>query len=699
MFQNLKKDQKNKGLKKINSKRKGVKNSLSFVFLLIFSIIFSCSFVDIVKADVLNSYSKVLGDTLTATEWNNLNSDFLKSYTSDTMEGVLNILLTGGSNAELKIQSIGGENQHWGIYHDRGTEDLRFWNNNITGEKNLLTLTNDGKVGVGTTTPAYTLDVEGTINADNLYIGGTPFSGGLWSAVGADIYYNSGNVGIGTTTPSEVLDVVGKISINNGGNSVFLGEGAGFSDIAGSFSYSNIGIGYQALYNSQGHDNSANGYRALYTNVWGSHNTANGSNSLYFNTDNYNTANGSNSLYSNTTGSHNTASGYNSLSSNTTGRYNIAIGSYSGMLTVNGGEGDSYYRTGDGGVFLGYNTKPLNDGDQNEIVIGYNTTGLGSNSVVLGNNDITKTILKGSVGIGTTNPNVSVGLDVQEGTGHSILAGNLKIGNVATPEATTDAVNKAYVDDNFIPSAGGTGGAGAGFVQGGNTFGTAAVLGTNDNYGLSFETNGSVKMNISPTGNVGIGIGTVFASNSLEVNGRLKLYNGVQGKIFIGNMAGEGNLSTGTGDYNIAIGDYALHDNSDGDRNIAIGSQSLYSNTASRNIAIGADSLQINYTGASNTAIGVQSLTSNWSGLHNIAIGDNALGGNSSGSYNIALGNYAGQSIISGANNQTGNYNLFLGYDTRPLADGDQNEIVIGYNATGIGSNSVVLGNDSITKT
>jgi len=42
------------------------------------------------------------------------------------------------------------------------------------------------------------------------------------------------------------------------------------------------------------------------------------------------------------------------------------------------------------------------DGTDNEIVIGYNAIGNGSNSVTLGNDDITTTILKGSVGIGTS---------------------------------------------------------------------------------------------------------------------------------------------------------------------------------------------------------------------------------------------------------------------------------------------------------
>ena len=50
---------------------------------------------------------------------------------------------------------------------------------------------------------------------------------------------------------------------------------------------------------------------------------------------------------------------------------------------------------------IGYNTKPLADGDTNEIVIGANAIGNGSNTVTLGNDNIVKTFLKGSVGIDT----------------------------------------------------------------------------------------------------------------------------------------------------------------------------------------------------------------------------------------------------------------------------------------------------------
>ncbi len=43
------------------------------------------------------------------------------------------------------------------------------------------------------------------------------------------------------------------------------------------------------------------------------------------------------------------------------------------------------------------------------------------------------------------------------------------------------------------------------YKQGGNSFGTTAILGTNDNQALSLETNGSEKVRIDTNGNVGIG--------------------------------------------------------------------------------------------------------------------------------------------------------------------------------------------------
>jgi LysM repeat protein len=60
--------------------------------------------------------------------------------------------------------------------------------------------------------------------------------------------------------------------------------------------------------------------------------------------------------------------------------------------------------TPDNSIYLGNETRASADGETDEVVIGSNAIGNGSHSITLGHTSITKTILRGNVGIGTTAP-------------------------------------------------------------------------------------------------------------------------------------------------------------------------------------------------------------------------------------------------------------------------------------------------------
>jgi hypothetical protein len=105
-----------------------------------------------------------------------------------------------------------------------------------------LVLKNNGNVGIGTTSPAYKLDIAGALrlqpssaptgangviyydsteNKFKCYQNGTWVDcigagggGGYWAASGTNIYNtNTGNVGIGTTSPAYKLDVSGDLRV------------------------------------------------------------------------------------------------------------------------------------------------------------------------------------------------------------------------------------------------------------------------------------------------------------------------------------------------------------------------------------------------------------------------------------------------------------------------------------------------------
>ena len=244
------------------------------------------------------------------------------------------------------------------------------------------------------------------------------------------------------------LEVHGRISVVDPYNrySTFIGFESGMNYV-GDPSSGNTGVGYQALKdNTDGKTNTAVGRTALTANTTGEGNTTVGHGSMVTNTTGeFNTAMGISAMNSNTLGKyntsigastmqyvsqhdHNTAVGFQALSRAvseqntalgsragrwfTTGEHNTVIGSYAGeRLAGNSGfDGDrntligQYAGTGildgDNCIMIGSLTTSGNSAgipSINQIVIGNDAISKGDNTVVLGNNNVVETHLKGVV--------------------------------------------------------------------------------------------------------------------------------------------------------------------------------------------------------------------------------------------------------------------------------------------------------------
>jgi hypothetical protein len=134
-----------------------------------------------------------------------------------------------------------------------------------------------------------------------------------------------------------------------------------------------------------------------------------------------------------------------------------------------------------------------------------------------------------------------------------------------------------------------------------------------------------------------------------------------------------------------------------GDVFIGIGAGN--SSTGANVTALGVNSLRSNTSGSHNTSFGHTALFSITTSAANTAMGSLALINLTSGDNNIAFGFNSGRYISSGANLTISNSSLFIGNGTRPDADNQTNQIVIGNAAIGAGSNTATLGNTSIVKT
>ena len=335
------------------------------------------------------------------------------------------------------------------------------------------------------------------------------------------------------------------------------------------------------------------------------------------------------------TGTGNTATGYNALSSNTTGDYNTALG-----YTADVGAGNL----------------------TNATALGYGALVTASNTIQLGNTSVIEIKTSGTITAGAiTIPNI-------DGTANQVLktdgSGVLGWATVSSGASAIDGLSDAKLE--------------------GTNF-TGSML-------LGHQTTGTLN---GAEYNVGVGLDALDAITSGDYNTAIGYEALTANTIGSSNNAfGTGSLKSNTsGIDNVAIGYNALNSNTNGSYNVAIGRDALQSQNYGGwgNIAVGNNSLRLNASGSHNTAIGWGSLRHSSTAINNSAVGYESLYKITTGISNVALGWRAGWHL------RTGDQNIIIGYQANTSLNNSVNETVIGSNLTGLGSNTITLGNADVT--
>jgi len=461
--------------------------------------------------------------------------------------------------------------------------------------------------------------------------------------------------------------------------------------------------------NTTGVDNS------FFGNLAGNLNTSGQSNSFF----------GSSAGFSNTTGTGNIYIGVASGRSNTSGGSNLFFGNSSGRFIA---DGTTLNTISNQSIFLGVSTKAAANNQTNQIVIGHDATGLGSNTTVIGNTSTTFGRWFGNLLVGSS---TNSGQQLQV-TGTSLLNGLSTIqgttasdsGQLGAELLTTGTGDASWTGTSFAT--------GYTHVAGSTTTLTSTLAGVvNTFYQITYTVTGRTAGSftiafggftsaaLTATGAVGpqaTTTGTLVITPTSDFNGTIVLsirvitassasvtFNSSAGTItnqirissintntIIGLNSGQ-RITTGIA--NSFFGSNVGVNNTTGESNTAIGRQSLFTNTTGGfNTSVGVNSLFANTTGTNNTAVGSAAGQGNTTGNNGTFIGRSAGLSNTTGGSNTFVG------VESGFVNTTGANNSFFGVSSGFSNTTGGSNVAIGTNAlvfNTTGSTNVAVGFDS----
>jgi hypothetical protein len=467
--------------------------------------------------------------------------------TDDNFGGELARISWRADNASPNNHEGDGRLSFWTAKAD-GTQSTR---NDFTLSERM-TITRDGYVGIGTTSPGFTLDVSGNMGVNNVIHG--PNDNHLILQLRKDdkailLQDNSGVAGIemyGSSSSSNVYNAdthtfrsrAGTTTLaimSTFGSNTSFGKGANKNHAVGNNANTCFGTSaganiFNDSSNNQGNANTAFGCQALMTAGNCYYNVAVGSNALiYAATGSVNTAVGANAGLNISTGCGNTGVGSGVLQGVTSGTWNCAIGAYAGYK-------DSLANikaitTGTYNTFLGsFTTSDVSDCDHSTAV-GFGARITKSDQIVLGRTyEAPDVYIPGNVGIGTTSPSEALEIrkDVTIGSSNTQhLQGQLSIGNASLSQGYVGMTYKArganpqdivyaatYWNPNHPSGNYGTNG----------YFGIAVTdyaSSGSDTYGVTEgELESQTHLAITHEGYVGIG--TTSPARSLDVIGEIK---------------------------------------------------------------------------------------------------------------------------------------------------------------------------------